>query len=244
MQKELEQHFLLKCACCGKSFFTEGEMKFYQSKGLALPKRCRECREKIKNQKRNINNLPNNTTNKIDIDLKSLYEEILEHWSVEAKQEDKRYFYNINEVNIISEGKKSFVIARKGSGKTAIAQHLYEIDEHNVFAEKLSFKNFPFNILYSLDNKKEYTAPNQYIFMWKYLIYSCICKKMILNENIDCKIRNQLSSIYGDTSNMSLERLIEQWTSKSFGATILGFGFNYGREKKEKEATWIDSIEI
>lgn len=34
------------CVSCGKEFFlTPGEQNFYESKGLALPKRCAECRK-------------------------------------------------------------------------------------------------------------------------------------------------------------------------------------------------------
>lgn len=38
-----------KCKDCGKDFeITDGEREFYESKGLSLPKRCKECREKNK----------------------------------------------------------------------------------------------------------------------------------------------------------------------------------------------------
>jgi Cdc6-like AAA superfamily ATPase len=180
----------------------------------------------------------------LDAATQQLYDEIISNWSVEAKKENRAYFYNIQEVNVIVEGRKTIVIGRKGSGKTAIAQHLFEMDKEDVFAEKLSFKNFPFNILYSLENQKEYTSPNQYISIWKYLIYSHICKKMITNKNINSNVRNKLTKLYGDSSIKSLNRLIEKWTSKSFGAEILGVGFNYEREKQGPELTWIDAIDI
>ena len=39
----------LKCKQCGKDFgLTDGEIKFYKDKGLELPKRCKDCREKNK----------------------------------------------------------------------------------------------------------------------------------------------------------------------------------------------------
>lgn len=233
-----DEVFLLKCECCGRPFFTEGESNFYRSKGLINPTKCKKCRD----SRKRFRKYPSKSS--LDIATQRLYDEIIDNWSVDAKKENRAYFYNIQEVNIISEGRKSFVIGRKGSGKTAIAQHLCEMQQDNVFAEKLSFKNFPFNILYSLDNKREYTAPNQYISIWKYLIYSYICKKMILNENIDFDVRDKLTKVYGDTSIKSLERLIGKWTSKAFGAEILGVGFNYEREKQGQELTWIDSIEI
>ena len=39
-----------KCKDCGKEFYmTYKEVHFYEEKGLNLPKRCKECREKRKN---------------------------------------------------------------------------------------------------------------------------------------------------------------------------------------------------
>lgn len=40
--------YLLKCIECGDEFFTQGEQAFYNSKGLAMPKRCKVCRDKKK----------------------------------------------------------------------------------------------------------------------------------------------------------------------------------------------------
>jgi Cdc6-like AAA superfamily ATPase len=236
---------LKKCVECGRDFFSEGEHAYYKSKNLIIPSRCKQCREKRKSIGNNSLNAIT-TMNSLIKNTQEVYEEIINNWSVEAKKEDRAYFYNIQEVNVIAEGRKTFIIGRKGSGKTAIAQHLLEMeqDKYDIFTEKLSFKNFPFNILYSLENQKDYTSPNQYISIWKYLIYSYICKKMINNENIDAGVRNKLTKLYGDSSMKSLNRLIEKWTSKSFGAEVLGIGFNYEREKQPPECTWIDTIDI
>ena len=39
-----------KCKDCGQEFYmTYKEVHFYKDKGLSLPKRCKECREKRKN---------------------------------------------------------------------------------------------------------------------------------------------------------------------------------------------------
>lgn len=236
-----DENLLLTCRACGKKFFSQGESQFYLSKSLTIPYLCKECREERKKKYKNENNFNHLANEPID----AVYDEIINNWSVEAKKENSDYFYNVKEVSDISEGKKIFVIGRKGSGKTAIAQHICAIKNTTTFTDKLSFKNFPFNILYSLQNNKEYTSPNQYISIWKYLIYSYICKKMISNENIDTDIRTKLESLYGECEvTVKLNKLIEKWTSKSFGAEILGVGFSYEREKQVKELTWIDTIEI
>ena len=217
-------NFLLKCIDCGTEFFTEGEQQFYFEKKLSLPKRCSKCREKRK--------------------LQSVYDEIINNWSVEAKKENPAYFYNIEEVNLIREGKKSFVIGRKGSGKTAIAKYICDIKNPKIFSKKITFKNFPFNFLYSLDNKADYTAPNQYISLWMYLIYTYICKLIITNENINPTIREKLQKIYGQSDEKSLTKMLETWTSTEFGLQILGIGLTYGRQKNSNRITWIESIEV
>ena len=238
MEPVLEKH-LLKCVDCGTDFFTEGENEFYISKGLSIPKRCKACREKRKM----ASFRKPGKTGLSDAAL-IMYEEILNNWSVEARKEPKKYFYYIQEVNEIREGKKSFVIGRKGSGKTAIAQYLHEAVGPNTFSTKLSFKNFPFNILYALENNSEYAAPNQYISMWKYLIYSCLCRKMIENQAIDGNVREKLSKLYGNSSMDALNKLIGKWTSKAFGLEVLGSGFSYERERVKKDCTWIDILDI
>lgn len=229
--------FLLTCQECGKLFFTPGEKLFYEQKQLSMPKRCKECRE-IQKKRRELQNVHRET------DVSKAYHEIISNWSVEARKERQEYFYYIQEVSDIAQGHRYFVIGRKGSGKTAIAQHLSEITDPKIFSIRLSFKNFPFNILYSLENNREYTVPNQYISMWKYLIYSYLCKQMIKNQNINLSIRNKLARLYGDSTEVSLNKLIEKWTSKSFGLEVLGVGFNYERERVTEEITWIDTIEV
>lgn len=90
---------------------------------------------------------------------------------------------------------KCYVIGRKGAGKSAICEYIVKQKSYNSFSVKLSFKNYPFNELYSLQNEK-YTQPNQYITLWKYLIYSNICKMMVENENIENSVRVELEKLY------------------------------------------------
>lgn len=238
-----DDKYLYKCIDCGKDFFTEGEKKFYESKQLKIPTRCKECRD-IRKKIHNNSHFSETYNFALNSEKEKLYDEIMEHWSVEAKKENMAYFYNIKEVETITNGKASFVIGRKGSGKTAIAQYLKNNTDTNIFSEKLSFKNFPFNILYSLENQQSYTAPNQYISIWKYLIYSYICVKMIQNESIDLDIRNKLEKLYTISRSDSIDKLIKKWTSKSFGIEILGVGFTHERECQPSEITWIDTISI
>lgn len=162
-------------------------------------------------------------------------------WKREAKAEDNdRYFWYVREVDQIVQGEKYFVIGRKGAGKTAICEFFDRKHGYNVFAEKLSFKNFPFNELYSQKNLK-YTPPNQFISIWKYLIYSTICRLMLKNEAINGDIRNQLAQLYGE--NISLHRRVGQWVGKEFGFSLLGFSIKVSKQLPNSAPdNWIDQI--
>ncbi len=167
-------------------------------------------------------------------------------WKLEAKLEDNaRYFFHLEEVNQIESGQNCYVIGRKGTGKTAITEYLRQIATHDVFAAKLTFKNFPFNELYALDNSN-YTRPNQYITLWKYMIYSYICKSMSRNERIDADVRQALEKIYSPDPIKSLSRTIARWTAKDFSVNILGVGgqFRVEQESAESSQDWSARVDI
>lgn len=169
---------------------------------------------------------------------------ISENWKLEAKLENQKdYFYHLQEVNSILNKSKYYIIGRKGSGKSSISEFLLSQKDFNSFSEKLSFKNFPFNELYGLDNQK-YTPPNQYITLWKYLIYSTVAKLMVSNERIDSDVRSKLQEIYKPDPIRSLSRTINNWTSAEFGATVLGTGgsLKLAKDVKNQVSNWIDRV--
>jgi energy-coupling factor transporter ATP-binding protein EcfA2 len=165
-------------------------------------------------------------------------------WKLEAKNEDNdRYFFHVNEVSTIEEGDRCYVIGRKGSGKTAISEYLGGISAPDTFSEKLTFKNFPFNELYSLKNSG-YTGPNQYITIWKYVIYSTICKMMARNENVSSEIKSDLESVYGSDS-LTLDRRLAKWVGKEFSLSLFGLSLKVSRDPdKAKELSWIERVAV
>ncbi len=174
----------------------------------------------------------------------AIIKSIADNWKLEAKLETtKDYFYHLEEVNSILNNNKYYIIGRKGSGKSSISEYLLGLNDYDTFSEKLSFKNFPFNELYGLDNQK-YTPPNQYITLWKYLIYSTVAKLMVKNQHIDQDVRSRLSEIYAPDPIRSLARTINHWTSKEFGAQILGTGgsLKLARDVKDQNTNWIDRV--
>lgn len=172
------------------------------------------------------------------------YKIIRDEWKLEAKQEDEKYFYFVDETEAILSGHKNMVIGRKGEGKTAIAQFVCGQKASDVFTEKMTFKNFPFNILYNLIDC-HFTKPNQYISIWKYLIYTSICKQMISNNNIDQNVVEQLLKLFPmEDKNRKLAQLIEKYTVKEFGFQIMSSGMNISGEKQRSDISWMDTIDI
>lgn len=170
-------------------------------------------------------------------------EEIRDNWKLDAKTENtERYFYHVKEVERIISGKKSYVIGRKGTGKTSITQYIEGISDPNIFSEQLSFKNFPFNELYSLKNSG-YTHPNQYITFWKYIIYSHICKMMARNEAIESGISASLKKLYAPEPINTLQRWIKKWTANDFAFQVLGTGGKVGFKENNNNDTWIERVD-
>lgn len=176
--------------------------------------------------------------------MKAVFDEIRDGWRLEAKAEDsERYFFQTNELGRILSGRKAYVIGRKGTGKTAISQNILASQSHNVFCDKLSFKNFPFNELYGLEDKG-YRPPNQYITLWKYIIYNKICQMMSINEAIDSNLVSRLRKIYEFDNLKKLDKEINRWTTKEFNINILGVGGGIKGDVENEPCSWTDKCDM
>ena len=163
-----------------------------------------------------------------------LLEEVSD-WKLEAKLESSdRYFFHTRIVDRLTSGKKSYVIGRKGTGKTAIAEFICSTEDDTAFVQKLTFKNFPFNVLYELGDKG-YTSPNQYITLWKYLIYTTICKMLSKNMAVDVESREELSRLFEENLTTALPKAVEKWTGFNFDVKVLGSGIGVGANKERPD---------
>lgn len=165
-------------------------------------------------------------------------------WKLEAADEDSsRYFYHISDVVSLEDGTNSIVIGRKGTGKTAICRYFETYFKYDRFCLKLSFKEFPFNLLYSLEDKN-FTTPSQYISLWKYFIYNSVLKMMATNENINSEFKEKIQKLYPSDEFRYIGSIMETWTKKGFGAGIFGVLGNASvdRQKNKLEDIWQDLI--
>jgi hypothetical protein len=129
----------------------------------------------------------------------------------------------------LENGESCYVIGRKGSGKTAIAEYFRNLKGHDVFVRTLSFKNFTFNELYKLEDKG-FTRPSQYTTLWKYLIYGAVCSMMAENEALDGTVTSVLRKHFDVNFEKALASSISKLTDQSGGLTILGTGANAARK--------------
>lgn len=172
--------------------------------------------------------------------------EEIENWKLEAKLEDNsRYFYHTRIIDQLLSGKKLYVIGRKGTGKTAITENLINRAEENYFAKKLTFKNFPFNKLYELEDKG-FSTPNQYITLWKYVIYATTCRMLVNDNTVSFDSREKLREIFPDDIESALASAVERWTSSGFNINILGTGGGLNRASTQTQPPqdWITKVEV
>ena len=165
-------------------------------------------------------------------------------WSIDAKLDDnQRYFYKTFEVDMLLDGKKSYVIGRKGTGKTAIAKFLKSHVSYDFFAQDISLKNFPFNELYSLKDDS-YADPNQYITIWKFIIYMEILSLMRKNQALSSEFRRAIDSILPKKPIRGFSRRIKNITSSGFNLDAKVLSFSQDSEYLIEELSWLEKVNV
>jgi len=97
-----------------------------------------------------------------------------------------QYFVKIPAMESITSGKYRYIIGRKGSGKTAIAEKI-RIDaesKHNWFCEDVSLKDFPVNDFRELGDSK-YRDKSKFVEAWKFVI--CMALVSLLKKDMSCE---------------------------------------------------------
>ncbi|MCE8540132.1 hypothetical protein KBY27_21935 [Ruegeria pomeroyi] len=167
----------------------------------------------------------------------------ISRWSIEAKDEDSSvYFFHFGDVSDIEDGRKNYVIGRKGTGKTAIAEYLHNQKSYNQFSRLLSFKNFPFNSLYGHADDA-YNRPNQYITLWIYVIYHYICSMLAENELVRSRCGFDLRKSFDFDVQGALARSVKTITSQSYSLNLAGFGGGFQSDGESAEFDYVKANE-
>lgn len=164
-----------------------------------------------------------------------LIRKIESEWRQEGLQESNaKLFYYMDEIDQVVSGSKCFVIGRKGTGKTAIAEYLFQQNSFENYTEKLSFKSFPIHDLYEKKDTS-FSLQNQYITIWKHIIYGSVLKMMSLNENIDSSLLKNLRKLFPLDPIDRIERKVKSLTELELSISIAGNSLKRVSKQRETE---------
>lgn len=95
----------------------------------------------------------------------------------------ENYFLDQDYWDKIVKNNTYFVVGRKGTGKSAIYNWIKNREsEKSILISNLSFRSFPFEKLLKLSDD-DFSRPNQYQSIWKYIILSEFAKLIVLDQS-------------------------------------------------------------
>ena len=145
-------------------------------------------------------------------------------WKLEERGADNaRYFFETEDMAGLYNGALCFVIGRKGSGKTALAEHILNIQDHRTFAHTLSFRNFPFGMLAAFEQEGHATA-SRFTNIWKHIVYMTMLQTFTRNEAISPDLRAGIEEAMPQDLARAASDYIRRITDRSFGLKILSAG--------------------
>ncbi len=180
--------------------------------------------------------------------MKSDLQKIFREWKTEATNEAAELFCYSDDVDTLLKGDACYVIGRKGSGKTAIAEHIASISEPQVFTERQSFDDFPFELLYQCTEAEE-KLRNRFDAIWVQLIYMVICRMLTKNASVDESIKKRLNQQFpnymaGKFQGESKEiDKISAGIKVAFKGLELGVDGSYQREAVAPDC-WKDDVTV
>jgi hypothetical protein len=135
----------------------------------------------------------------------SIFDNIENFGTIDAESDNRliEYFYRTQVIDDLLENKKSIVIGRKGTGKTAIYKYIKNIKQS--FCADLLFKHYPWST-HDLYINNSVSERESYVNSWMFYIYIEIIKKIIENKNIVTD-KNTLKSI----------NRIKKWLKRNWG---------------------------
>lgn len=148
-----------------------------------------------------------------------------------------QYFLDNNYWDKVIEKKTSFVIGKKGTGKSAVYRMIYEQSlDKGVMVENKEFGDFPFEKLLQLDDQS-FAKPNQYQSIWKNLILN-IFAQMIADhpvlgdeENIHYQsILKYVNSCLGNIVDLHKE-VVNRTTKEKFGLVFNALSGSHEAER-------------
>lgn len=168
----------------------------------------------------------------------------IRNWQRDADEEDadREYFMHLPIVEGIKSGKVTYVVGRKGTGKTAIQQHVERAAVNEDYsAVSLTLTDFPHERLYKMADADR-QPPNQYRAIWYYFIL-CNVVRMMSKGNLilDSDARKMARALF-DTEDLTLlSDQLTLFTGSKFNIGIPGF---LGMGRQQDGSTMINNTPI
>jgi hypothetical protein len=123
-------------------------------------------------------------------------EKIAKDWSQDAETETDKYYFETEEFRSIADGTKSYVISRKGTGKSAIVIHLLATKE---YAGDLSLSDLNPHDLHAFgSHETETERAILYRNTFAYIIYRAVAVMMLHSPDVSDAAKKQIREAFPD----------------------------------------------
>lgn len=159
-------------------------------------------------------------------------------------------FFNYNNIyNKVLQNDKFLVLGRKGTGKTILGEYIKKRakPEGDWFCEKVSYKRFKFQELFTLKTKE--IKPNEYSAIWEWLLLLQLASMCVNDETAEFKSKRIIekflkSNYFG--FRLDMNKVVEETRKNSINAKVLFeiFSISGSQENTEKfqNGTYLDYL--
>jgi hypothetical protein len=163
------------------------------------------------------------------------------HIEAEADQHLRRYFLETDSYVRILAGEKTYVVGRKGTGKSAIYRFLSTLVDQHFSTAALTFDSYPWNV-HRLVKDQTQSADSAYVNTWKYICLLELAKLVIAESGTEHQavkpIREFIARNYGSLQPSFKELLVDKALRirKLALPSLTNEGFNAGAIELDPKA--------
>jgi hypothetical protein len=160
-------------------------------------------------------------------------EKIAKDWSQDAETETDKYYFETEEFRSIADGTKSYVISRKGTGKSAIVIHLLATKE---YAGDLSLSDLNPHDLHAFgSHETETERAILYRNTFAYIIYRAVAVMMLHSPDVSDAAKKQIREAFPDQLEAKLPRNVVRWVTLEGHFEVFGVGAGAEVQRKKEE---------
>jgi hypothetical protein len=169
---------------------------------------------------------------------------IANDWRQDAESETDKFYFPTKEFESIVDGTKSFVVSRKGTGKSAIVGHLKATKKHAV---DLSLVDLDPAELHALDkHDSQLSRSILYRNAFAYIIYRAVAVMMLDNLDVSDAAKKQVRRAFPHQVERQLPRKVMSWVKLKghFQYLSVGAGGEIQRVQNEDKRSLADKTAL